>query len=80
MAKLLFRLNGVFEEEANFVREALDNAGIEYYETNQGRWGISVAAIWLPNEDDYIAARELLDRVQEEWLEQVEDDLSLIHI
>ena len=35
MAKLLFRLNGVFEEEANYVREALDNAGIEYYETNQ---------------------------------------------
>jgi hypothetical protein len=74
MAKLLFRLNGVFEEEANFVREALDNAGIEYYETNQGRWGISVAAIWLPDEDDYIAARELLDQVQEEWIEHVQGD------
>lgn len=74
MAKLLFRLNGVFEEEANFVREALDNAGIEYYETNQGRWGISVAAIWLPNEDDYPAARDLLDTVQEEWIEQVKDE------
>jgi hypothetical protein len=74
MAKLLFRLNGVFEEEANYVREALDNAGIEYYETNQGRWGISVAAIWLPNEDDYIAARELLDQVQEEWIEHVQGD------
>jgi hypothetical protein len=74
MAKLLFRLNGVFEDEANFVREALDNAGIEYYETNQGRWGISVAAIWLPNEDDYPAARDLLDKVQDEWIEQVQGD------
>ena len=27
-----------------------------------------------PNENDYIAARELLDRVQEEWLEQVQND------
>lgn len=71
MAKLLFRLNGVFEEEANVVRQALDDAGFEYYETNQGRWGISVAAIWLPNENDYPAARELLDTVQEEWIEHV---------
>ena len=71
MAKLLFRLNGVFEEEANVVRQALDDAGFEYYETNQGRWGISVAAIWLPNKNDYPAARDLLDTVQEEWLEQV---------
>lgn len=71
MAKLLFRLNGVFEEEANVVRQALDDAGFEYYETNQGRWGISVAAIWLPNKDDYPAARDLLDTVQEEWVEQV---------
>ncbi len=71
MAKLLFKLNGVTEEEANFVRERLDEANIDYYETNQGRWGISLAAIWLKNEDDYTDARALLDKIQEDWLEEV---------
>ena len=73
MAKLLFRLNGVTEEEADFVREALDNAGIDYYETSQGRWGISLAAIWLKNNDDYPAVRELLDNIQQDWLEKIRD-------
>ena len=30
MAKLLFKLNGVTEEEANFVRERLDEANVDY--------------------------------------------------
>lgn len=71
MAKLLFKLNGVTEEEANFVRERLDEAQVDYYETSQGRWGISLAAIWLKNEDDYTEARALLDKIQEDWLEEV---------
>ncbi|MEC8443493.1 MAG: DUF6164 family protein [Pseudomonadota bacterium] len=72
MAKLLFKLNGVTQEEADFVRASLDKAGVIYYETDQGRWGISLAAIWLPNEDDYMSARTLLDEIQEDWREQVQ--------
>jgi len=73
LAKLLFKLNGVTQEEADFVRASLDKAGVEYYETDQGRWGISLAAIWLPNEDDYTQARELLDQIQQDWLESIKD-------
>lgn len=71
MAKLLFKLNGVTDEEANFVRARLDEAEVDYYETSQGRFGISLAGIWLRNEDDYPAARELLDDIQADWLEEV---------
>lgn len=71
MAKLLFKLNGVTEEEANFVRARLDEAEVDYYETSQGRFGISLAGIWLRNEDDYPAARELLNDIQADWLEEV---------
>ena len=68
MAKLLFRLNGVNEDEAEDVRTLLQDAGIEFYETDEGRWRISVAAIWLRHNDDYEQARGLLDQYQQERL------------
>jgi len=73
VAKLLFRLNGVTDEEADYVRQGLDDAGVHYYETSQGRWGISLAAIWLRDESDYPEAREVLDRIQAQWSELMKD-------
>lgn len=66
MPALLFRLNGVSGEEANEVRALLDENNVEYYETTVGRWGISLAAIWLPDEEDEQAARDLLQQYQSE--------------
>lgn len=71
MAKLLFKLNGVTDEEADFVRTRLDDAEVNYYETNKGRFGISLAGIWLRDEGDYAEARALLDEIQADWLEEV---------
>lgn len=71
MAKLLFKLNSVTDEEADFVRARLDEAEINYYETTKGRFGISLAGIWVRNEDDYPAAREKLDDIQADWLAEV---------
>ncbi|MCW8827894.1 MAG: DUF6164 family protein [Gammaproteobacteria bacterium] len=66
MAKLLFRLNGVPQDEAQDIRELLDGNRIDYYETSAGRWGISVAAIWLRDESQLAQANELIDRYQQE--------------
>ena len=74
MAKLLFRLNGVTDEEADDVRQLLDDHDLEYYETSAGRWGFSVAAIWLVDNDDFPAARDLLDDYQAERRERVRGD------
>jgi hypothetical protein len=66
MAKLLFHLNAVDEEEANEVRVLLESASIPCYETHAGKWGISVAAIWVSNDEDFEQARRLLDEYQHE--------------
>ena len=71
MAQLLFKLNGVTDEEADFVRTHLDEAGVDYYETSKGRFGISLAGIWLRNDADYPEARALLNNIQQDWLEEV---------
>lgn len=67
MPILLFRLNGVPEDEADEVRALLDAHHIDFYETQAGRWGISVAAIWLRDEDDHREeeVRRLIDDYQE---------------
>lgn len=66
MAKLLFRLRGVPEDEATEVRELLDRNGLDYYETSAGNWGISMPGLWLRDEDQLPRARSLLDDYQQE--------------
>lgn len=73
MAKLLFRLGGVGEDEAEDVRQVLDEAGIPFYETNAGRWRISLAAIWLNDKEDYPRARAILDDYQEKRREHMQE-------
>lgn len=73
MATLLFKLNGVPDDEADAVRTLLEEARIEFYETSSGRWGISVAALWLPAEQDYDRARALIDDYQKERQRQFAD-------
>jgi hypothetical protein len=64
MPVLLFRLNGVPEDEAAEVRALLAEQGIDYYETHAGNWGFSTAAIWLRDELLLAEARALLDAYQ----------------
>ena len=64
MSTLIFRLNGVSEDEAQDVRDLLSDNGLESYETSAGRWGVSVAGLWLVNDDDKLRARELIDNYQ----------------
>lgn len=65
MATMLFKLTGVPDDEADDVRELLAEQGFETYETQAGRWQISVAAIWLVNDDDLPRARTVLDDYQQ---------------
>lgn len=66
MAVLLFRLGGVPDEEAAEVRRLLDEGGFDIYETHEGRWKLSVAAIWLRDESQLAGARAAIDAYQAE--------------
>ncbi len=66
MAKILFRLNGVPDDETNDVRELLTNNAIDFYETSSGNWGVSMPAIWLSDDDQFEKAKALLDAYQNE--------------
>ncbi|HIG91410.1 MAG: DUF6164 family protein [Methylococcales bacterium] len=64
MTILLFKLNNVTLDEAEDIREILDEQHIDYYETSAGRWGIGVAAIWLVNNQDFNSASTLIHTYQ----------------
>ncbi len=66
MSVLIFRLNGADPEEADEVRQLLEHHQLDFYETSAGRWGISVAALWLQDETRADEARALLDQYARE--------------
>lgn len=71
MSKLLFHLANVDLEEADQVRALLTAAEIDYYETQAGRWRISLAAIWVSNNEDFARARALIDDYQQQRGERI---------
>lgn len=78
MAILLFRLNGVPEDEAAEVRELLAEHAMDWYETDAGRWGFSVAAIWLRDEDRAVEARRLIDDYQQAREKRVRSEYEVL--
>lgn len=70
MAQLVFALKDVPEAEANAIRNLLEDNQIAFYETSAGRWNISVAALWLVKDEDYVQARLLIDHYQSELLQE----------
>ncbi len=70
MAKLLFKLNSVPDDEADDIREILTQADIDFYETSSGMLGLSFAAIWLKEESEYPQASEIINKYQEQRLIQ----------
>jgi len=66
MSVLIFRLNDVCEEEADDVRELLRDNRLDFYESSAGRWGLSVAGLWLQDEQQKAQARDLIDSYQQQ--------------
>lgn len=64
MAKLLFKLHNVPEDEAHEVRELLAEHDFVTYETHAGFWGLGVSAIWLRDNEQLPEARAVLAQYQ----------------
>ena len=65
MARLLFNLRNVPDDEADEVRALLDAHGLDWYETRPGPWGVSAGGLWLRDAGDWPRARGLLDGYQQ---------------
>lgn len=76
MAKLLFKLRDVPPDEAQDVRDLLDQHDISFYETHAGNWGIAMAAIWLKDEMQYQTAMEHIEQYQQQRTQKFRDEYA----
>ena len=74
MTKLLFNLHGVPDDEIEDVRELCETHEFAVYETEVGRWGIGLAAIWLSDDDQLPAAKAVLAEYQQARYQNAQDD------
>jgi len=74
MSLLIFKLNGVPDDEANEVRQLLDEAEINFYETDSGRWGLGYAAIWTKESEQQQQAKSLIEVYQSERSARVKSE------
>jgi hypothetical protein len=68
MAKLLFKMYGVPDDEVQAIRELCEEQNFDIYETQMGRWGVGLSAIWLRDNDQYDAACAAIDVYQQSRL------------
>lgn len=66
MARLLFKLAQVPDDEAHEIRALLDEHQIHYYETDAGLFRVGLDAIWLADGTQEERARELIREYQAE--------------
>lgn len=64
MAVLIFKLRGAPEDEADDIRQLLDENHFDWYETSAGNWGISMPGIWLSDDSQKDRAQELIKDYQ----------------
>lgn len=77
MSKLVFRLRNVPIDEAQDIRELLENNDIAYFETSAGNWGISLPAIWIHDAQQFELSRQLIDGYQRERSERLRREYEL---
>jgi len=74
MPKLLFNMHGAPEDEIQDVRELCETHEFSVYETEAGRWGIGLAAIWLRDEEQFETAKAILDEYQKSRFSEAQED------
>ena len=68
MSAKLFKLRNVPDDEAEDIRQLLQQHDIEFYETEAGGWGVSVPAIWIRDERRLDEATALIGDYQQQRL------------
>ena len=66
MPVMLINLRGVPEDEANEIRELLQENDINFYETPPGNWGISMPALWVKEASQKQLAEPILQQYHQQ--------------
>lgn len=76
MTRRIFDTYHASDAETSGIKKALDESGIEWFETQKGRWWVGSAALWISRDEDYTAARQVIDEFQKLWTQSVREQAS----
>lgn len=76
MTRRIFDTYHASDAETSGIKKALDESGIEWFETQKGRWWVGSAALWISQDEDYAAARQVIDEFQQLWIQSVREQAS----
>ena len=76
MSKIIFNLKSVPYDEADDIKNLLTENRMSFFESPPGNWGISVHALWLNDDAQYIQARQLIDDYQLKRSEQRRQEIQ----
>ncbi|MDH5184716.1 MAG: DUF6164 family protein [Gammaproteobacteria bacterium] len=76
MPTLLIKLNSAPVDEVAEIYDLLESNHIDFYETDSGRWGISVAGFWLRDESQLELAQGLLSDYEQQRSERVQEEYN----
>lgn len=74
MARRILNLRGVTIEEAEGLRQALEAAGVEFYETPPSAFGISVGGIWIRRDEEFDRAKQVFDAFQDAFAAEAREN------
>jgi len=80
MSHLVFKLNSVPEDEADDVRDLLEEHEIHFYETDSGRWGFGYAAIWMKDNQQLEQAKSLIQKYQADRYQRVTSEHEALEL
>ena len=78
MSVKLFSLRDVPDDEADGIRQLLEQHRLDYYETPGSGWGISAPCIWLRDEADLERAKALIDEYQRQFTAQARSNYQAL--
>jgi len=64
MPVLLFKSQGAPEDEVEDIRQLLVENSIPFYETQEGRWKLGVAGMWLADGEYLKQAQSIIEEYQ----------------
>ena len=74
MARRILNLRDVTIEEAEGLRQALEAAGVEFYETPPSAFGISAGGIWIRHDEEFDRAKHVFDAFQDAFATEAREN------
>ena len=78
MAKKLYALRNVPEDEIDEMRALLREHDIDFHETDAGFFGIATAALWINEPQQFDQAKQLIAEYQQQRYQQAHNEYETL--